>query len=269
MKTILLCSDTPNQRALAHRMQAVASLDSIGLIAIPPPKRRPRLTDRLAAISIARPLRTAWFGMLRHYSELFPNFPDVPVSHHLGVNATSVFQLIDDLKPELVIVSGTDLLRQPLIEHISRYARVMNVHTGISPYIKGGPNCTNWALALGEFDLIGNTVMWIDAGIDSGSIITTQRTPLTGKETLLELHLKVMDHAHQLLCQCVEAHRDGADLPAVEQASIDGGRIFYNRDWTWRPMTAAIRNFRRSFGPEAVALQRPLRLVPLPVSKSE
>jgi methionyl-tRNA formyltransferase len=42
--------------------------------------------------------------------------------------------------------------------------------------------------------MIGSTVMLLDDGIDSGNIIASARTPLNGRESLLELHIKVIDH---------------------------------------------------------------------------
>jgi len=37
-----------------------------------------------------------------------------------------------------------------------------------------------WCLAKNWLHLIGNTVMWIDPGIDSGDLLSTERTPLDG-----------------------------------------------------------------------------------------
>jgi len=155
--------------------------------------------------------------------------------------------LIEREMPDLVLVSGSDLLKRETIERFA--TKVMNLHTGISPYIKGGPNCTNWALALGEFDLIGNTVMWIDAGIDSGAIIATERTRLDGGEALGELHLKVMDHAHDLYRRAIEAFVAGVRLPSVPQAEMSVGRLFLNRQWDGVTMMRAILNHRFRYRP--------------------
>ena len=67
---------------------------------------------------------------------------------------------LEKLKPELVIVSGTNLLAEHLIKTIRAYAKIINLHTGISPYVKGGPNCTNWCIYHANFSFIGNTVMY-------------------------------------------------------------------------------------------------------------
>jgi len=263
MKVVLLCNVSGNQRALAHRLAQRFALAAIGVIAIPPPSKPVPFLGKLALAAVGLPFRRAWFGMLGHYDRLFPAFPDVPLSRHQGVNSASVVSLIEAERPDLVLVSGTDLLRKPLIDRIMESGRIMNLHTGLSPYIKGGPNCTNWALALGEFDMIGNTIMWLDAGIDSGNIVATERTPLDGRESLLDLHIKVMDHAHDLYVRAVAAAVAGADLPSVPQDRIDKGRLFLTKHWTTARSARALFNFLARYRPAALAAQRQLELIAL------
>jgi folate-dependent phosphoribosylglycinamide formyltransferase PurN len=243
MKLLMVTSSGANQRALANKLHAAVSLSEIAVVDIPPAKKRPAFSTRLASVTVGFPLRRAWSAMSQHYESLFRHFPDVPISKHKGVNATTMLQLIERMRPDFVLVSGTDLLRENLITAIGLHGRVMNLHTGISPHIKGGPNCTNWALALREFSLIGNTIMWLDAGIDSGNIIATEQTPLTGTESLVELHLKVMDHSHNLYCRCVQMARGGHKLPSVPQESLGSGRLFLTRDWTAKRIVLAMYNF--------------------------
>jgi methionyl-tRNA formyltransferase len=200
--------------------------------------------------------------MLSHYEAEFPEFPSTAITHHVGVNSSSVTDLIQRERPDIVLISGTDLLKPTVIQIIAETGRIMNLHTGISPYIKGGPNCTNWALALREFHLIGNTLMWLDEGIDSGNIIVTERTPLTGRETLTELHIRVMDHAHDLYSRGLARIRDGLPLASVRQSNLGEGRLFLTRNWTGQQITKATFNFFRFYNPEALS-PAPPKLVPL------
>ena len=176
MKVIAIFGDGPSQRALAQRIHASVPLARIAQVSLESRDRR-KIVRSAVSITLARGLRAAWFNMLRHFDELYSDWPPVPSSGHSSANDAELIALIERERPDLVLVSGTDLLRKATLDRFA--TKVMNLHTGISPYIRGGPNCTNWALAMGEFDLIGNTVMWIDPGIDSGAIIATERTPLT------------------------------------------------------------------------------------------
>lgn len=262
MKIVLLCSAAANQRALANRLHALIPISAIGVVKVQGSRRSSTVT-KIASLSVGYPLRRAWRKMMFVYDQQFPQFPLVPLSEHRGVNSKSVVKLIKQERPDLVVVSGTDLLKKSLIEIIAMSGRIVNLHTGISPYIRGGPNCTNWALASRRFDLIGNTVMWLDAGIDSGNIIASEMTTLTGHERLVELHMKVMDHAHDLYCRCISLVRDGASIRAVPQSSLGVGKLYLGRYWNWLNMGRAVFNFyfrfkvSRSFNKSDVTLVTP------------
>ena len=261
MKVLLLCNDNPNQRLLAQRLHGLHSLAAIGIVRIPAPVRRQSFSVRAARALVGLPLRRAWFGMMAECARKAPDFPDVPTATHDGVNNITLAEQVAALAPELVVVSGTDLLKAPLIDAIGRTGRILNLHTGISPYIKGAPNCTNWALSLGEFDLIGNTVMWLDAGIDTGAIVATERTVLTGRESLTALHIKVMDHAHDLLGRAYRRAIAQVPLPAVGQGEIGKGRLFLSRHWTAARAAASTIHFLTRYAPAALSKPRPVRLI--------
>ena len=199
--------------------------------------------------------RRVWFGMLRYYDSCYQDF-SIPCNLYVSdINSLEVINFLRHFKPDLVVVSGTNLLKDNLIEEIHKHGRVINLHTGISPYVKGGPNCTNWCLFLKEFYLIGNTVMWLNKGIDSGNIITTQRTPLVGNESLLELHIKVMNHAHLLYVSAIELFVAGGSLPNISQNLFDVKRLFLSKQWGLYQMFFALFNFYFYYRKGAISLK--------------
>jgi methionyl-tRNA formyltransferase len=119
---------------------------------------------------------------------------------------------------------------------------ILNLHTGLSPYVKGGPNCTNWCIANQDFHLIGNTIMWIDKGIDTGNILTTEFTLINGNENLSELHLKVMEHAHNLYISAVKFLVKGK-RQSVKQSDIADGVTFYTKQWNLKQKFKLVKNF--------------------------
>ena len=241
---LILCGPEANQRALSHKLvegrpgTEIVVVEHGGAVAR-------RSFGRVLRGLAGYPLRRAWFAMLAGYERRFPDFPKTPALRVADVNDPSVAALAERLRPRLTVVSGTNLLKAPLIEALGP---VMNLHTGISPYEKGGPNCTNWCLATGDFHLIGNTVMWIDAGIDSGDLVVTEQTVLEGSESLAGLHVKVMEHAHDLLRRCVDRFLAGEELPNVPQAELGAGRLYLTRHWTARQALRAVANFHGRYG---------------------
>jgi threonine/homoserine efflux transporter RhtA len=100
------------------------------------------------------------------------------------------------------------------------------------------------------------------AGIDSGNLIATERTPLTGEERLTDLHIKVMDHAHDLYLRCIRRFASGESLPNIPQAELGEGQLFLSRQWTTKAIALAVANFYRHYRSDASAPpKRPIRLI--------
>jgi methionyl-tRNA formyltransferase len=193
--------------------------------------------------TLLSPLVDAWRDMLANYKKRFPDYPDTEILEVENINSDEAFDFTNKLQPDLVIVSGTRLVRKQLLSVPAKIG-ILNLHTGLSPYVKGGPNCTNWCIATGDFHLIGNTIMWIDAGIDSGNILTTEFTELDGSENLSQVHLKVMEHAHDLYIRSIEFLSQGK-TQTVPQNTIDPGKTYYNKEWTLRRKIKVVTNLRK------------------------
>jgi folate-dependent phosphoribosylglycinamide formyltransferase PurN len=266
MKVVILTGDQGNQKALCNKIAGVCEVAAIVLSANvprkkPPAARRARtFLNRVGNRLVGRPFVETWFRMLGEYEKRFPNFPDAPIVRVENVNDAATLAALEKYAPDLTIVSGTNLVGKKVIAAASEKG-VVNLHTGISPYVKGGPNCTNWCLAKGWFHLIGSTVMWLDAGIDTGSIIATEQTPqLDGAEDLFGLHWKVMEHAHDLYVRAIGRFGGGERLPSVPQASIAEGKTFYNVDWNVFEMRRALKNFREDYPAYCADAERKKRL---------
>ena len=253
MKVVILTGNQGNQKALCNKIAKACEVAAI-VVSDNIPRKKPsaqrrahtfinRVGNRIAG----RPFVETWFKMLGEYEKQFPNFPDVPVVRVKNVNDAATLATLEKYEPDLIIVSGTNLVGKKVVKASEKGKGIINLHTGISPYVKGGPNCTNWCLAKNWFHLIGNTIMWLDAGIDTGKIIATAQTPLEGGETLFELHWKVMQHAHDLYISSIRRIAAGREVPSVPQSSICEGTTFYTADWNVFQMRKALKNFRNNY----------------------
>ena len=268
MRVLVLTTRQPNQEALVWRLAGSCEVAGVVLSAnIPrraPRRRARRWANRVAGRTVGRPFTAAWFGMLARYERQYGGLPDVPQVEVDNVNDAAVLDAIAELAPDLIAVSGTSLVGESVIAAADGTRGIVNLHTGISPHVKGGPNCTNWCLARGWFHLIGNSVMWLDRGIDSGNLIATERTPLTGEEDLEELHWKVMEHAHDLYVRAIGVIAAGEPVADVPQADLGTGPTFHNADWTAVSMLRARRNFARRYRlAVGASAPRDVSLVPL------
>jgi methionyl-tRNA formyltransferase len=275
MRAVVLTCNDSIQMALCHKLAKVCDIAAI-VVSRNIPARRKSITERLRLLRCrvegrlaGKPFVDAWFQLQGKYHEQYAAFPAVPLVRVENVNALETLHVLEEQVPDLVIVSGTNLVGRKIIDLAWKRRGIINLHTGISPYVKGGPNCTNWCLAQRWFHLIGNTVMWLDPGIDTGVLIATEQTPLSGNESLLDLHWKVMEHAHEMYAAAVDALAEGKSLPKIPQNSVAAGHTFYTSDWNAAAMMRARRNFRRYYAPEyfgsAEMREQAQRLTLLPI----
>lgn len=247
MKVAMLIGNQPNQIALANKVAGHFELTGIVLQQKPAKKKAgfPLLISKAVEKLFFGKINKAWFNMLSHYAISFPSLPaDVPVFNTQKINTHEVSKFLLNCGADVLMVSGTTMVKKPLLD-LYFPKGILNLHTGFSPYVKGGPNCTNWCIANFEFEKIGNTIMWIDEGIDSGNILSSALAPLSGNETLNELHILVMEHAQKLYIDCLSfIETNYSSAPSIKQSEITDGKTFYSRDWNFKARKNLIRNWR-------------------------
>jgi methionyl-tRNA formyltransferase len=241
---MLLCGNKPNQIALANKVALQFNL--VGIVVENRNNKKLTLAEIVAAIInkvLFFKIDHAWKNMQNYYLGRYSDFPartEKVVTENINNDITIKF--IEKIKPDLIMVSGTRLIKDELLS-IQDKIKIVNLHTGLSPYVKGGPNCTNWCLAYDEPHLIGNTIMWLNSGIDSGNIISSETVEFSGSESFPEIHIKVMEAAHDLYLRClssIQLHPD--KCPSVKQETIASGRIFKTKEWTFGMRWKLLKN---------------------------
>lgn len=156
-----------------------------------------------------------------------PRFPDdVEHLHVHDVNDAACCNLIRRLQPEAIVVNGTNLLRDPVfaVAESCRYG-IINIHTGLSPYSRGG-SCNLHAIMHRQIQYVGVTVHYIDKGIDSGDIIFTDRPTIALADTIESIEEKNFRLGIDLLLLALEEIREGV-ANRVKQWTT--GRLFLRR----------------------------------------
>lgn len=258
-KLLLWVGDAPNQRALAGKIAAEFPVAGIVIDQKATGKKTSRWKRYRTALQsrlFFKLIRDAWQQLQQNYSRQYPEWPAVPTLRVGSINSEEAFTFSQQVAPDLVIVSGTGLVKKQMLS-LTPTIGIINLHTGLSPYVKGGPNCTNWCIATGQFRLIGNTIMWINEGIDSGNIITSERTDLRGVNSLADTQWRVMEHAHSLYLAAIRyLLNNPAPYISVPQASIAKGELYLTRQWdaaAQRKMLANLSAFFRFAAEEPTA----------------
>jgi methionyl-tRNA formyltransferase len=263
LKIVIWCGAAANQKALANKIAAKFDVAGI-VIDTHSGKKKKRELFQLPAILWDRfrfrTIYNAWGNLMKYYDGKFSHWPEALKIEVSNINNKETEKFTKELQPDLIIVSGTSLIKEPLVS-IPASIGIINLHTGLSPYVKGGPNCTNWCIANNSFHLVGNTIMWLNAGIDAGNIITTETVDIKNAEGLDEAHKIVMDHAHELYLKAI-GYLSETEAPynSVPQSSIDNGKLYLTKMWTVATKKDLLRNWgkRKSFTstefPKTIAL---------------
>lgn len=85
-----------------------------------------------------------------------------------SANSDECISLLNSLKPEVVILSGTRIISQKVLNKVDSI--FINIHAGITPLYRG-VHGAYWALAEKNQNLCGVTLHYVDKGIDTGGII--------------------------------------------------------------------------------------------------
>ena len=242
MKIVLWIGKGAHHKALANKINAIEPL--AGIVVENPESRKnysiKKIAEKIFERIFLREIDIAWNSLLRNYEKDFPEYPEVPLIKVENINNSDAFNFTTEIRPDLIIVSGTRLVRKKMLSILPEIG-ILNLHTGLSPYVKGGPNCTNWCISNNELHLIGNTVMWIDEGVDTGNVFATEFTDFSGDEDLFYIHNKVMGHAHQLVIGAIKRLIKG-EISNYPQSIIGVGKTFRNKDWTLKQKIKLKRN---------------------------
>lgn len=129
------------------------------------------------------------------------------------INGPASRKHLEEARPELILVYGTRIVRDQILEIGSIGA--LNMHTGLSPEYRGS-DCAFWPVHDARFDLLGATVHECTSRVDGGAVLGRRRAyPQPG------------DGLHEIFARCVLA---GADLyaectPIALQAGVISGAV--------------------------------------------
>ncbi len=247
-RVVVLCCEGKFQDYLLQRVSE--EFDLVGAVRYAATNPKGSLRDRLSRYRspqalweylTARALLPGYLARSRQLErELIwragepPKPPDgLPLVRVPDINAPEAQDFLARLEPELVLVNGTNLLRQQILS-LAPNTRLgfVNLHTGLSPYSRGG-NCNLFMLLEDKPELVGITVHHLDVGIDSGDIILSARVPMQPDDCyemfeVREFHFGIeslLRAAHALVAGCA---------PRVKQ--WEEGKLFLKRTgYVYRP----------------------------------
>ena len=141
---------------------------------------------------------------------------NLPVLQPLKARDEEFIGKLRALKPDLmVVVAYGQILPQSLLD-LPPFG-CLNVHTSLLPKYRGAAPI-QWAIASGDADT-GVTIMQMDAGLDTGPVLATRRTPISPADDSQSLHDRLAQLGAELLGETIPDYVAGNISPQPQPAA--------------------------------------------------
>lgn len=120
---------------------------------------------------------------------------------------------LEGLMPDLMVVFAYGQILKPSLLSLPRIGCI-NLHGSLLPRYRGAA-CLQAPILNGDAET-GWTVIWMDAGMDTGDILLQTREPILARETAGSLHDRMALRAPEVLAQALALIRRG-EAPRVPQ----------------------------------------------------
>ena len=181
--------------------------------------------------------------------KVFASDRKIPVLQPARVRDPEFMVELQRLAPELiVVVAFGQIIPQTLLD-LPKHG-CLNVHTSLLPRHRGAAPI-QWAIAEGDLET-GVTIMKMDAGLDTGPIISRARTPILEEDTAGTLHDRLGDLGADLLVKTIYDYVDGRIIPIPQPAEgATYARKITKEDGLidWQQSARSIHNRVRAFVP--------------------
>jgi methionyl-tRNA formyltransferase len=123
------------------------------------------------------------------------------IRHISSVNAKSCRDALRELKPDVVAVYGTRIIRRDTLRAVC--APFINYHAGINPKYRG-QHPGYWALVNGDIEHAGVTIHLVDEGVDTGAVLYQARVAFMSEDDITTYQWLQMAHALPLFAAAIE-----------------------------------------------------------------
>jgi folate-dependent phosphoribosylglycinamide formyltransferase PurN len=122
-------------------------------------------------------------------------------------NDSECIAYIKKYKPDVIFIYGTAILKEKFLQSVT--CPIFNIHSGILPRYRN-VHSDFWAYMYNDLKNIGVTIIYLDAGIDSGDIALQKKILVEEKDSLIDIKVKNLQVIPQLIKKIIAQERRGA-----------------------------------------------------------
>lgn len=140
-----------------------------------------------------------------------------PLSLKKGEDADEALSILNDIAPDLIVVTAYGQILPREILELPRYGCV-NIHASLLPKYRGAAPI-NWVLLNGESET-GVTSMQMSEGLDTGDMLIKESTKIGENETYEQLYSRLSVMGGEVLAKTLEAIENGELHPEKQDDSL-------------------------------------------------
>ena len=141
---------------------------------------------------------------------------NLPVLQPLKARDELFINCLREFKPDLIVVVAYGQILPPVLLSLPAFGCV-NVHTSLLPKYRGAAPI-QWAIANGDSET-GVTIMQMDAGLDTGPVLTARHIPILTTDDSQSLHDRLALLGAELLVETIPDYVSGKIQPQPQPAS--------------------------------------------------
>ena len=142
-----------------------------------------------------------------------------------SVNSEEVFQVLSEIKPSLLVVWGSGMIDQRILDTADR---AINLHMGLAPYYRGAI-ANQQAFLQNDMEHIGATIHDISNRADAGTILA--QVFANPGLPVREMFRSMNDQAETAYLEIVQRLHAGEEINGQAQ-DLSLGTNYLLRDWT-------------------------------------
>lgn len=229
MRTTLIChhGDHLNRLALARWLASFSDLAGIVIVKENRGRERKRVQRELKRVGFLRFMDVLAYRiyhkffvseadrdyerrLLEDVSNVYPALrPDLPTLVTASPNSREAKAFLEQLRPDLMIARCKVILKPEVFEIPVLGTYVM--HPGICPEYRNAHGCF-WALAQGDLENVGMTLLKVDKGIDTGPVYGVFSYPYDERSEshIVIQHRTVFDNLDRIRDKFLEIEKGAA-----------------------------------------------------------
>jgi methionyl-tRNA formyltransferase len=146
------------------------------------------------------------------------------------VNGDDCLKLLQKIDPDVIVVNGTRIISKRVLT--STRSIFINTHAGITPQYRGVFGAY-WALVSNDAINCGVTIHQVDAGIDTGAIISQKITPVDKEDCFITYPMHQYGAATGLMKEAVQQFLQAGTLKGRPARPGAPSKLWYHPTLTF------------------------------------